>query len=171
MSRTRAGLLDGAARAFAEHGLRGSTMQSVAAEAGVAKGTLYNYFRTKDDVARALLAAEADRLAAVAAALPLDQALTLLADELGTHPVLRRLAESEPDLLAGLLLPDAGRWAELTASLARVLAVDDDAAELAGRWLLGVVLQPGRTTQRRRQAAALAAALRPAGLTPGADRG
>ena len=62
MNRTRAGLLAGAARAFAEHGLRRSTMQSIAAAAGVAKATLYNHFRTKDEVAAALLAVELDRL-------------------------------------------------------------------------------------------------------------
>src|SRR6476659_4251487 len=99
MNRTRAGLLSGAARAFAERGLRGSTMQSVAAAAGVAKATLYNHFRTKDEVARVLLAAELDRLTALAAGLPRDQALASLSDELGAHPVLRRLAESEPDVL------------------------------------------------------------------------
>ena len=65
-----AGLLPGAARAFAEHGLRRSTMQSIAAAAGVAKATLYNHFRTKDEVAAALLAVELDRLTALAAGLP-----------------------------------------------------------------------------------------------------
>lgn len=135
-------------------------MQSVADEAGVAKATLYNYFRTKDDVARALLAAELDRLGAVVTSLPADEALAALADELGTHPVLRRLAASEPEQLAVLLGADAERWAELTLWLGGLLAVDGDAAELAGRWLVGVVLQPGRTTERRRQAARLTAALR-----------
>jgi hypothetical protein len=37
--------------------------------------------------------------------------------------------------------------------------VDDDAAELAGRWLMGVVLQPGRSTTRHRHAERLAAVL------------
>jgi AcrR family transcriptional regulator len=157
MSRTRLGLLAGAARAFAELGLRRSTMQSVAAAAGVAKATLYNHFRTKDEVARALVAVELDRLSGAAAALPTDQALALLSDELGAHPVLRRLAVSEPDVLAGLLGTD--RWAALTARLAGALGVDEDGAELAGRWLLGVVLQPGRSTTRHRHAALLSAAL------------
>ena len=145
MSRTRLGLLAGAARAFAEQGLRRSTMQSVAAAAGVAKATLYNHFRTKDEVASALLAAELDRLTAVAAGLPLEQALATLSDELGAHPVLRRLAGTEPEAL--------------TARLAVALRLDPDVAELAGRWLLGVVLQPGRSTTRHRHAARLAAAL------------
>src|SRR5215212_3533830 len=106
MGRTRAGLLAGAARAFAEHGLRRSTMQSIASAAGVAKATLYNHFRTKDEVAAALLAVELDRLALLAASLPRDQALAALSDELGAHPVLRRLAATEPEVLAGLLTVD-----------------------------------------------------------------
>jgi AcrR family transcriptional regulator len=101
MGRTRAGLLDGAVRAFAERGLRGSTMQSVAATAGVAKATLYNHFRTKDEVARALLAAELDRLTALVAGLAPGAALTALADEVAGHPVLRRVADDEPAVLTG----------------------------------------------------------------------
>lgn len=157
MNRTRAGLLAGAARAFAEQGLRRSTMQSVAAAAGVAKATLYNHFRTKDEVAAALLAVELDRLSDLAASLPRDQGLAALSDELGAHPVLRRLAESEPETLTALL--GTGRWGELTARLGVSLRLDDDGAEVAGRWLLGVVLQPGRSTTRHRLAGRLASAL------------
>jgi len=168
MSRTRLGLLAGAARAFAEQGLRRSTMQSVAAAAGVAKATLYNHFRTKDEIARALLAAELDRLGATASALPAAEALATLSDELGAHPVLRRLAETEPEVLAGLLGTD--RWTELAGRLAVALGTDADGAELAARWLLGVVLQPGRSTARHRQAARLAAVLVPsAGDVPCAE--
>ena len=157
MSPTRRNLLAGAARAFASSGLRRSTMQSVASAAGVAKATLYNHFRTKDEVARALLAVEVDRLRAMAAALPTPEALALLSDELGAHPVLRRLAETEPEALVALL--GSGSWGRLIGSLAAALDVDEDAAELAGRWLLGVVLQPGRSTTRHRHAARLAAVL------------
>ncbi|WP_448627435.1 TetR family transcriptional regulator [Geodermatophilus sp. URMC 64] len=157
MNRTRRGLLDGAARAFAASGLRRATMQSIASAAGVAKATLYNHFRTKDEVARALLATELDRLTSLAAGLPPDQALAALADECAGHPVLRRLAETEPELLAGLLGTD--RWPEVSGRLASALAVDDEAAELAARWLLGVVLQPGRSGPRHRAAARLAAVL------------
>jgi AcrR family transcriptional regulator len=159
MNRTRAGLLAGAARAFAEHGLRRSTMQSIAAASGVAKATLYNHFRTKDEIAAALLATELDRLTAVAGALPPDQALARLSDEVGAHPVLRRLAESEPESLTALLAVGPERWAELTGRLAAALRVDDDSAELAARWLVGVGLHPGRSTARHRSAARLAAVL------------
>ena len=170
MSRTRQELLAGAARAFAEHGLRRSTMQAVADAAGVAKATLYNHFRTKDEVARALLALELERLATAAAALPTHEALALLSDELGAHPVLRRLAETEPEALAALL--GTGSWADLTGQLAAASGLDEDAADLAGRWLLGVVLQPGRSTTRHRHAARLAAVLgqRSPGQPRGSDR-
>jgi len=161
MGRTRAGLLAGAARAFAEHGLKGSTMQSISVAAGVSKATLYNHFRTKDDVVRALLAAELGRLIGAAAALPLPQALTVVADELAVHPVLRRLADTEPEVLLSLLTVDADRWTELTGLLADTLRVDPDGADLAARWLLGVILQPGRSTTRRRHAERLAEGLGP----------
>lgn len=163
MNRTRRVLLDGAARAFAEHGVRRSTMQSVAAAAGVAKATLYNHFRTKDEVARALLAVELDRLTALAAELPPARALAVLSDELGAHPVLRRLAETEPEMMAGLLALDAASWAGLRDRLAGALRLDGDDAELAARWLLGVVAQPGRSIDRHRQAARLVTAFDRAG--------
>ncbi|MGY1917259.1 TetR family transcriptional regulator [Blastococcus sp. SYSU DS0973] len=156
-------MLDGAARAFADHGPRRSTMQSVAAAAGVARATLYNHFRTKDEVARALLGAELQRLTDLAEALPVPVALAALADELATHPVLRRMAETEPEGLVALLTADASGWAELSGRLAAALHIDGDGAELAARWLLGVVLQPGPTTQRRRHALLVAQLLQPAG--------
>jgi AcrR family transcriptional regulator len=159
MGRTRAGLLDGAFRAFAEQGLRRSTMQSIAAAAGVAKATLYNHFRTKDDVTAALLAVELERLTAQTTGLPLEQALASLSDELGAHPVLRRLAETEPEVLTSLVALSPESWAALVDRLAAALGVDGDTAELAARWLLGVVLQPGRSTLRHRHAARLAAVL------------
>jgi AcrR family transcriptional regulator len=159
MGRTRSGLLEGAARAFAEHGLRRSTMQSIAVAAGVAKATLYNHFRTKDEVARVLLAVELDRLTAMAAELPPEQALASLADALAGHPVLRRLAETEPDLLSRLLAAPGDSWTALTARVATALRMDVDAAELVARWLLGLVLQPGRSSMRHRHAARLAAVL------------
>jgi AcrR family transcriptional regulator len=156
---TRRGLLDGAARAFADNGVRRSTMQSIAVAAGVAKATLYNHFRTKDDVARALLAVELDRLTDLAATRPPGEALAALSDALGGHPVLRRLAEVEPEVFAGLLAVDVDRWAGLRDRLAGALGTDADGADLAARWLLGVVVQPGRSIDRHRQAARLAAVL------------
>jgi AcrR family transcriptional regulator len=159
IGRTRAGLVDGAGRAFAELGVRGATMQAVAAAAGVSKATLYNHFRTKDELAGAFLAGELDRLTALAAQLPPVAAIAALSDELAGHPVLRRLAEDEPDLLSGLLRPGDERWADVVARLGAALGARVDGAEILARWLTGVVLHPGRSIDRHRQAARLAAAV------------
>jgi AcrR family transcriptional regulator len=159
IGRTRAVLVAGAARAFAQHGLRACTMQAVAAAAGVSKATLYNHFRTKDELVRALLAAEAERLTALASELPPEQALAALADELGEHPVLRRLAACEPDTLGALVDADPAVFAGLTDRLAAALGTDEDGAGIAARWLLGVLVHPARSSARHRAAARLAAVL------------
>ncbi|MGY1858424.1 TetR/AcrR family transcriptional regulator [Modestobacter sp. SYSU DS0290] len=155
MSRTRRGLLNGARAAFAERGVRKATMQHVAAAAGVAKATLYNHFRTKDDVAQALIAFELDRLAALAGELPLTVAVPALAEEVGAHPVLRRLAETEPETLVQMMALDAGRWADVVLTLASALRISRPEAELVCRWLLGLVLQPGTPAERAAQAAVI----------------
>ncbi len=43
-------ILEAAVRVFARHGFHQSTVAQVAREAGVADGTIYNYFRNKDDI-------------------------------------------------------------------------------------------------------------------------
>ena len=163
---TRAVLVAGAARAFAEHGVRACTMQAVAAAAGVSKATLYNYFRTKDELARALLSSELARLTALATELPPDRALAALADELGEHPVVRRLAVVEPDTLTALIAMPPEVFGELTAHLAAALGTDEDGAGIALRWLGGVVLQPARSSARHRAAVRLAAAVLPSSPPP-----
>jgi len=85
-------------------------MQAVAAASGVSKATLYNYFRTKDEVVRGLVQVELARLTGLAAALPPDQALAALADEVGEHPVVRRLAAVEPETLTLLIDVPRRRW-------------------------------------------------------------
>lgn len=49
-SMMRDAIYQGAVAVLAEHGLAGATMDRVAAAAGVAKGSLYNYFRSKDEL-------------------------------------------------------------------------------------------------------------------------
>jgi AcrR family transcriptional regulator len=53
-SRTRSLLLDAAVRQFAKQGVGATTIQQIALEAGVANGTFYNYFRTRDEVVEAV---------------------------------------------------------------------------------------------------------------------
>ena len=51
---TREHLLDAAERVFREHGVAGSTLAQVAAEAGVTRGALYWHFRDKSDLYSAM---------------------------------------------------------------------------------------------------------------------
>jgi AcrR family transcriptional regulator len=43
-------ILDAAARLFAQKGYKGATIREIAREAGVAEGTIYNYFDSKHDL-------------------------------------------------------------------------------------------------------------------------
>lgn len=51
--RTRRQLLDAATKVFAAHGFEAASIQEIAAVAGVANGTFYNYFSTKEAILEA----------------------------------------------------------------------------------------------------------------------
>lgn len=51
--RTRQQLLDAATKVFAAHGFEAGSIQEIAAVAGVANGTFYNYFPTKEAILEA----------------------------------------------------------------------------------------------------------------------
>jgi AcrR family transcriptional regulator len=50
----RNGILDAATRLFAERGLTAASTSEISKQAGVAEGTLFTYFKTKDDLINAL---------------------------------------------------------------------------------------------------------------------
>jgi AcrR family transcriptional regulator len=50
----RNAILDAATRAFAERGLTAAPTSEISRQAGVAEGTLFTYFKTKDDLINAL---------------------------------------------------------------------------------------------------------------------
>src|SRR5205814_2945647 len=54
-SATKQRILETAARLFAKTGWENTTTRDIAAEAGIATGTLFNYFDTKESVAAALI--------------------------------------------------------------------------------------------------------------------
>jgi TetR/AcrR family fatty acid metabolism transcriptional regulator len=51
----RSQILGAARDAFARHGLSGTTVDSIAKRAGVAKGTVYLYYRSKEEILRQVL--------------------------------------------------------------------------------------------------------------------
>ena len=66
--RTRALLLDAAARVFARKGAEGAAIHEITAEAGLANGTFYNYFRSREELVEAASARLAERFHAEIAA-------------------------------------------------------------------------------------------------------
>jgi AcrR family transcriptional regulator len=129
MGRTRAGILEATGRAVEKYGVRRATMGDVASVAGIAKGTLYNHFRTKGDLLTAAICAGVDALADGCVVLAtsggvdgLAQALRLAAETLSAHPALVRVAAEEPAELVRLLLPSYdGGWPVARAAISRVL--------------------------------------------------
>jgi AcrR family transcriptional regulator len=152
MGRTRAAVLDAAAKAVEKYGSRRATMADVAMLAGIAKATLYNHFRTKPDLYSATVEAGVRAIgtecANVAASDGLEAALIRAAERLGAHPAVRRVAENEPAVLAKLqTIGDGAVWPIARDAVAGVLAAagfTSGPAEVALvlRWLVTHVGSP-----------------------------
>jgi AcrR family transcriptional regulator len=147
MARTRAGILVAAVRLVAERGTRHASMADLARAAGIAKGTLYNHFRTRDDVWAGVVEAELAALVEECHGRPLAGALAHAAQRVSTHPALRRLAAEEPAVLAALAtpVPDCHGWALAAAAVTDALAAagrDRAGADLVLRWLASYLTRP-----------------------------
>ena len=152
MGRTRGALLGATAECVARYGIRKTTMVDVASKSGVAKATLYNHFRTKDDVLAAVVEQHvADLVGAcvtTASSGGLVEALVHTATVLAEHPALRKAADGEQQLLAPLMTPSAGRgWQLAREGVAAVLTAggspsDPADVETVLRWCVSQVLWP-----------------------------
>lgn len=166
MQRTRAAVIDGAVRAVEKHGARRTTMADIAMLAGVAKGTLYNHFRTKEAVYSATVDAGIRTLGeecVTVARDDLSEALALAAERIGASAALRRVAMEEPAVLADLVtIGTDGAWASAREAVrdclqAAAARTDPVAVDLVLRWLVSFVAVPGHELEA--QAAAVAAAV------------
>jgi TetR/AcrR family transcriptional regulator len=91
-------VLESAKRAFAHHGFAGTNVNTVAREAGISVGSLYQYFRTKEDVFLALVEQSQGIIAGT-----ID---SILDNTAGFRPRLRAILETavaasreDPDLI------------------------------------------------------------------------
>ena len=152
MGRTRSALLHATGECVARYGIRKTTMVDVASKSGVAKATLYNHFRTKDDVLAALVEQHvADLVGAcvtTAAAEGLVAALAQAGETLAASAPLRKAADGEQALLAPLASPAAGRgWQQAREGVAAVLTAGRARSgpaevELVLRWCVSQLLWP-----------------------------
>lgn len=149
MARTRVALLEATARSIERDGVRRTTMVDVAALSGVAKATLYNHFRTKDDLLAALVTATVGELAAAARAQPsLELAFAEVARGLGGSALRAKVAADEPALLVPMLAGGNGRgWHAVRVEVAMVLEAfgrdaDHGAVETVLRWAAAQLVWP-----------------------------
>jgi AcrR family transcriptional regulator len=158
MDRARSGVIAGALRSIARDGVRRTSMADVADLGGVARATLYNHFRTKDDVLLAVVEAEAHRLADVGLALAprgLEAALGAVCDELAVHPALRKVLLEEPALAVEIArVGQTPTWTYIRQQVAAVLAAseyasNEGAVDVVLRWLLVEALAPSGPELRR----------------------
>jgi len=163
MGRGHEAALRGALAAVEKYGSRKATMGDIAMLAGIAKATLYNHFRTRDDVYLAVVVDQVGSVATTARAkLPdgLDVTIAEAARLIGEHAAVRRIAVDEPTALAALATPgDGPAWVTARAAIASALSergyVDSPAAvDLVLRYLASQLLAPS-TAEDRTSAAAL----------------
>lgn len=101
-------ILDAAMTVFARSGFGGATMESIAAEAGLSKPTLYKYFPTKTDIFDAMMRARReDMLLPIEAARP-----ALMVEQLYRFATIYAETVMRPDMLslARLIIGEAQRF-------------------------------------------------------------
>ena len=100
--RTRARILKSARNLFRARGFHQTSTRDLAVTAGIATGTLFNYFRTKDELAAALIAEALDRVES-------------------SHDISRRGDESLAEDLFTLVTSDLRQMAPLRGIVGRVV--------------------------------------------------
>ena len=75
MLATRRQILDGARRAFADHGYEAATVRVLEREIGLSRGAIFHHFRDKDALFLELAAEDAEEMAAVVATAGLVQVM------------------------------------------------------------------------------------------------
>ncbi|MGI0549936.1 TetR/AcrR family transcriptional regulator [Pseudomonas aeruginosa] len=100
--RTRQGLIDAALRLFARKEVGEVALLEVASEAEVASGTIYNYFRTRDEVVEAVGIALADEFSETISALSAEVGSGASRLAIGVRMFIRR-ALADPDWASAVI--------------------------------------------------------------------
>jgi len=133
---TRRAILDAAVELFAERGFERTSIGELARAAGIGKGTIYGYFRTKEEIFLAFCEEEIDYAFAVLAkqsdprAPLLEQLLTLF---LSQFRFVTRNREFGRLLVREMAFPPAAGCGRARDLDARYLAALGDILESAGR--------------------------------------
>ncbi|MHB1740328.1 MAG: TetR/AcrR family transcriptional regulator, partial [Actinomycetes bacterium] len=165
MGRVRSAILSAAEQVLRDDGVDALTMRRLAEAAGVARATLYNHFRRREDVLVAVGAQVVERARQeLVAGCPPETvsaaAVAAIADQVAEHPLVAGLRRSSPGSVQGLGVPGAGLvWDGARRSVAALLGSTDAQTELVLRWLASLLVDPGTEADRCAGAALLAGGL------------
>jgi AcrR family transcriptional regulator len=148
--------LDAAARCFARHGLRRTSVQDVARELGVDRTTVYRQVGTIPQQVRLLAARELQRLVlSIPGRAPqpvgpteIIEIMASVIDDVRSHPVMAKLLADDTDTITLSTLADLPVLLErIAAGLAPMLSLAMDSGALAQRdpavlaeWLIRLVV-------------------------------
>jgi AcrR family transcriptional regulator len=154
--RTRSAILEGTKILIATVGLQRTNMIDIADTAEVSRATLYNHFRDKASVLRALLDSEMERVfLAIDSDISPADALAEISRQLSSDPALNTMRNTDPAVLAQMLSHmEDPLWLQIKEGLNRLLP-NEIQSHLARLWLVGQVLQPLADEQGREQARAI----------------
>lgn len=143
-NKTRIALIDGARLLLSEVGVREANMITIADRSRVARATLYNHFRDKEEILHALLDSEILRMGELAkSASHRTEALFLLSRDIYENSALRKVAELEPHLIARMVtISESEKWSQVRSTLQSVLYCSRESGELVLRWLLSQFFSP-----------------------------
>lgn len=155
--RTRSAILEGTKSLIATVGLQRTNMIDIADTSQVSRATLYNHFRDKASVVRALLESEVDRIfKLVDGDISPADALLAMSRAISSDPALEMMRKTDSAVLTRILvMQDDALWQQINEGLTRLL-VDKNRSEIARLWLIGQVMQPVVIDQGRTQSQAIA---------------
>lgn len=141
--RTRSAILEGTKSLIATVGLQRTNMVDIADASEVSRATLYNHFRDKASVVRALLESEVDRIFAfVDSDISPADTLSGMSREISSDPALAMMRKTDPAILTKMLIHvEDPLWQQIHERLVGLLR-DQNQSKIARLWLVGQVLQP-----------------------------
>jgi len=151
--RTRSAILEGTKSLIATVGLQKTNMIDIADTSQVSRATLYNHFRDKGSVLRALLESEVERIFQMIDSdiSPVD-ALAGISLAISSDGALDMMRITDPAILTQMLTRvDDPLWQQIHVGL-KHLVHDEKLTEIAQLWLVGQVMQPLNLDQTQEQA-------------------
>ena len=155
--RTRSAILEGTKTLIATVGLQRTNMIDIADTSQVSRATLYNHFRDKGSVVRALLESEIDRIfQLVDSDISPADALLEISRAISSDPALEMMRKTDPAVLTQILSQtEDSLWQQFNVGLIRLLG-NENRTDIARLWLIGQVMQPVSGDQGRTQSRAIA---------------